>query len=69
MAFSLTTTINTFFGSLIMVPETGVILNNQMNGQYPLALKDCLRLRVARYPSFLGLSYEALLCSFIMTVT
>ena len=34
MAFSLTTTINTFFGSLVMVPETGVILNNQMNGKY-----------------------------------
>lgn len=33
MAFSLTTTVNTFFGSLVMVPETGVIMNNQMNGK------------------------------------
>lgn len=31
MAVSLTTTINTLFGSRIMVPETGVILNNEMN--------------------------------------
>jgi gamma-glutamyltranspeptidase / glutathione hydrolase len=31
MAISLTTTINTLFGSLVMVPETGVIMNNEMN--------------------------------------
>ena len=31
MAFSLTTTINLFFGSRLMVPETGVIVNNEMN--------------------------------------
>lgn len=31
MAVSLTTTINLLFGSRIMVPETGVILNNEMN--------------------------------------
>jgi gamma-glutamyltranspeptidase/glutathione hydrolase len=31
MAVSLTTTINLLFGSMIMVPETGVIMNNEMN--------------------------------------
>ena len=31
MAISLTTTVNLLFGSHIMVPETGVILNNEMN--------------------------------------
>lgn len=31
MAISLTTTVNLFFGSRTMVPETGVILNDEMN--------------------------------------
>ena len=31
MAISLTTTINLLFGSQVMVPETGVIMNNEMN--------------------------------------
>ena len=31
MAITLTTTVNTFFGSQLMVPETGVIMNNEMN--------------------------------------
>ncbi|KAL8956018.1 MAG: hypothetical protein Q9183_006446, partial [Haloplaca sp. 2 TL-2023] len=31
LAVSLTTTVNLFFGSHIMVPENGIILNNQMN--------------------------------------
>lgn len=30
LAISLTTTINTLFGSQVMVPETGIILNNQV---------------------------------------
>ena len=35
MAFSFTTSINWFFGSKVIVPETGVILNNVMNGKKP----------------------------------
>ena len=31
LAISMTTTINTLFGSQVRVPETGVIMNNQMN--------------------------------------
>lgn len=31
LSVSITTTINTIFGSRVMVPETGVILNNEMN--------------------------------------
>ena len=34
MAVSLTTTVNTYFGSQVMVPETGVIMNNEMNGRF-----------------------------------
>lgn len=31
LSVSITTTINTLFGSRLMVPETGIILNNEMN--------------------------------------
>lgn len=31
LSISATTTVNLFFGSHLMVPETGIILNNQMN--------------------------------------
>ena len=31
MAVSLTTAVNTYFGSKVMIPETGIILNNVMN--------------------------------------
>lgn len=33
MAVTLTTTINLLFGSTIMVPETGIIINDEMNGE------------------------------------
>jgi gamma-glutamyltranspeptidase/glutathione hydrolase len=60
MAITLTSTVNLLFGSMLMVPETGVIMNDEMNDfsvpepQTPLAM--CLRLRIscgranARYP-------------------
>ncbi|EER27095.1 hypothetical protein D8B26_002739 [Coccidioides posadasii str. Silveira] len=31
LAISLTTTVNLYFGSKVMVPETGIIMNNEMN--------------------------------------
>ncbi|KAF2863187.1 gamma-glutamyltranspeptidase [Piedraia hortae CBS 480.64] len=31
LAVALTTTVNLYFGSLVMVPETGVVLNDEMN--------------------------------------
>lgn len=31
MAVSLTTTVNVYFGSQVMVPETGVVMNDEMN--------------------------------------
>lgn len=33
MAVSLTTTINLLFGSKLIVPETGVVMNNEMDGK------------------------------------
>lgn len=33
LAISGTTTINTYFASKVMVPETGVLMNNEMDGK------------------------------------
>lgn len=35
LTIAMTSTINTLFGSRLMVPETGVIMNNEMNGKFP----------------------------------
>jgi gamma-glutamyltranspeptidase/glutathione hydrolase len=35
LSIAVTSTINTLFGSQVMVPETGVIMNNEMNGSSP----------------------------------
>lgn len=42
MAVSLTTTVNLLFGSQLLVPETGVIMNNEMNGEL-LFVSTCSR--------------------------
>ena len=34
LTIALTSTINTIFGSRVMIPETGIIMNNEMNGKY-----------------------------------
>jgi gamma-glutamyltranspeptidase/glutathione hydrolase len=36
LTIAVTSTINTLFGSQVMVPKTGVIMNNEMNGTYLL---------------------------------
>lgn len=33
LTIAMTSTINTLFGSRVMIPETGVIMNNEMNGK------------------------------------
>jgi gamma-glutamyltranspeptidase / glutathione hydrolase len=38
LAISLTTTVNLLFGSQVMVPETGIIMNNIMNGTAQLLI-------------------------------
>lgn len=38
LTIAMTSTINTLFGSQLMVPETGVIMNNEMNGKSILLL-------------------------------
>jgi gamma-glutamyltranspeptidase/glutathione hydrolase len=35
LTIAMTSTINTLFGSKLLVPETGVIMNNEMNGKSP----------------------------------
>lgn len=45
MAISLTTTVNLLFGSQVIVPETGVIMNDEMNGRVSdFALTSCRKL-------------------------
>jgi len=39
LTIAITSTVNTLFGSQVMVPETGVIMNNEMNGQFPIFFK------------------------------
>lgn len=53
LVISLTSTINLLFGSELMIPETGVIMNNEMN-------VSCA-LQRGVYPSFLRLTYIGLL--------
>ena len=61
MAITFTSTINLIFGSQLMVPETGIIMNNEMNGMYrliPARTADPLRYlstptnmpQISRYP-------------------
>jgi gamma-glutamyltranspeptidase/glutathione hydrolase len=38
LTIAITSTINTLFGSQLMVPETGVIMNNEMNGRPTILL-------------------------------
>jgi len=33
LTIAVTSTVNTLFGSQVMIPETGVIMNNEMNGE------------------------------------
>lgn len=35
MAVALTTTVNLVFGSMVLDPETGIILNDQVSLTYP----------------------------------
>jgi hypothetical protein len=39
LTIAITSTVNTLFGSQLMVPETGVIMNNEMNGKNVLFLQ------------------------------
>lgn len=36
LTIAMTSTVNTLFGSKLMIPETGVVMNNEMNGTYIL---------------------------------
>jgi len=41
LTIAITSTINTLFGSQLMVPETGVVMNNEMNGKFSLTFSKC----------------------------
>jgi gamma-glutamyltranspeptidase/glutathione hydrolase len=51
LTIAVTSTINTLFGSQVMVPETGVIMNNEMNGNTPISLPPFSLLVTLRWPS------------------
>lgn len=50
LTVAMTSTINTIFGSRLMVPETGVIMNNEMNGKTVLSS--------FRYPAYSTLDFS-----------
>jgi gamma-glutamyltranspeptidase / glutathione hydrolase len=53
LAISLTTTVNLLFGSQVMVPETGIIMNNIMNGtDQPFIDHTPFILLIVRYLDF-----------------
>ncbi|TVY92701.1 Glutathione hydrolase proenzyme [Lachnellula willkommii] len=49
LTIAITSTVNTLFGSRVMVPETGVIMNNEMNGKFQRPRHN-QRLRLHRLP-------------------
>jgi gamma-glutamyltranspeptidase/glutathione hydrolase len=46
LMIAITSTVNTLFGSQLMVPETGVIMNNEMNGKIYTIIHNLLSLKL-----------------------